>query len=306
MPGLGIRLARLRRLLHDPEQLLVAVAAVQLARDPLRDGVGFRVVRLAAVVGIAVTGVVHFFLLRPLLDLDGADWVADKLLHMAVPAAGRRRVGAVRPAAPGRPRARLAGSWPGRWPGWARRWSSGRVTGWYPYPFLDHREDGWDHVRRRRRSGSRCCSCVLFAVVARSSTAGPGRPRRTPWVPSPRDRSAAMTDRHRPDRPAQRHRLRRVRGGRRLVGAPAPLRPVRPRRLLRLLPRPARHARTSATTGHPVVQSFEPGEDWFWDFARRDGRATGPSSRRRPRVPTTSRCPARRSGCPLTGASHVH
>ena len=21
------------------------------------------------------------------------------------------------------------------------------------------------------------------------------------------------------------------------------------------------------STGHPVVQSFEPGEDWFWDFS---------------------------------------
>jgi len=23
-------------------------------------------------------------------------------------------------------------------------------------------------------------------------------------------------------------------------------------------------------TGHPIVQSFEPGEDWFWDFSRED------------------------------------
>jgi hypothetical protein len=29
----------------------------------------------------------------------------------------------------------------------------------------------------------------------------------------------------------------------------------------------ARHARAhAAETGHPVIQSFEPGEDWFWDF----------------------------------------
>jgi len=36
----------------------------------------------------------------------------------------------------------------------------------------------------------------------------------------------------RPDSPAERHGLRRVRGGRRLVAAPAPLHPVRPHRLL--------------------------------------------------------------------------
>ena len=23
---------------------------------------------------------------------------------------------------------------------------SGGLTGWYPYPFLDHRRHGWDHV----------------------------------------------------------------------------------------------------------------------------------------------------------------
>ncbi|WP_103380111.1 UBP-type zinc finger domain-containing protein [Pseudonocardia dioxanivorans] len=30
---------------------------------------------------------------------------------------------------------------------------------------------------------------------------------------------------------------------------------------------PAQHAsRHAADTGHRIVQSFEPGEDWFWDF----------------------------------------
>ena len=51
-----------------------------------------------------------------------------------------------------------------------------------------------------------------------------------------------MTERrgHRPGRAAERHRLRRVRRRRRLVGAPAPLRAVRAHRLLRLLAGPAR------------------------------------------------------------------
>lgn len=31
---------------------------------------------------------------------------------------------------------------------------------------------------------------------------------------------------------------------------------------------PAQHAsKHAASTGHPVVQSFEPDEDWFWDYA---------------------------------------
>ena len=32
---------------------------------------------------------------------------------------------------------------------------------------------------------------------------------------------------------------------------------------------PSRHARAhAASAGHPVIRSFEPGEDWFWDFTR--------------------------------------
>ena len=32
---------------------------------------------------------------------------------------------------------------------------------------------------------------------------------------------------------------------------------------------PAQHATAHyEASGHPVMQSFEPGEDWFWDFAR--------------------------------------
>jgi hypothetical protein len=39
---------------------------------------------------------------------------------------------------------------------------------------------------------------------------------------------------------------------------------------------PSQHATAhAAATGHPVVQSFEPGEDWFWDYTR-DDYADGP------------------------------
>ena len=38
----------------------------------------------------------------------------------------------------------------------------------------------------------------------------------------------------------------------------------------------SRHARAhAAATGHPIAQSFEPGEDWFWDFAL-DAYVDGP------------------------------
>jgi hypothetical protein len=138
-PGLGLRLGRLISYFTIQSNVLVAVTSVQLARDPGRDGATWRVVRLAAVVGITVTGVVHFLLLRPLLDLDGADYVADKLLHMVVP------VLAVVGWAVFGPRPRIDGRailvalvWPLAWLAWTL--VVGGVSGWYPYPFLDHRE----------------------------------------------------------------------------------------------------------------------------------------------------------------------
>ena len=39
---------------------------------------------------------------------------------------------------------------------------------------------------------------------------------------------------------------------------------------------PSQHARAHfLSSGHPYIQSFEPGEDWFWDFAN-DDYADGP------------------------------
>jgi hypothetical protein len=40
---------------------------------------------------------------------------------------------------------------------------------------------------------------------------------------------------------------------------------------------PAQHASAhAAATGHPVIRSFEPGEDWFWDFTTKSYVEDGP------------------------------
>jgi hypothetical protein len=144
-PDLPIRLGRLISYFTIQSNLLVAITATQLARNPARDGRGWRVVRLAAIAGITITGVVHFVLLRPLLDLDGADYVADKLLHMVVPVVAVVGWSLFGP----RPRisrrdAGLTLIWPFAW--LAETLVVGAASGWYPYPFLDHREDGTLHV----------------------------------------------------------------------------------------------------------------------------------------------------------------
>jgi hypothetical protein len=140
-PDLPARIYRFFAYFTIQSNLLVAIAAVQLARDPARDGRGWRVLRVAGIAGIGVTGLVHFVLLRPLLDLEGADYVADKLLHMVVPVlaiVGWALFGP-RPRVDRRAVTRAI-IWPFAWLAWTL--VVGGLSDWYPYPFLDHREDG--------------------------------------------------------------------------------------------------------------------------------------------------------------------
>ncbi|MFE3544202.1 UBP-type zinc finger domain-containing protein [Nocardia sp. NPDC059177] len=40
---------------------------------------------------------------------------------------------------------------------------------------------------------------------------------------------------------------------------------------------PSRHAsKHFASTGHPFIQSYEPGEDWFWNFTTSEVYSGGP------------------------------
>lgn len=144
-PGLGLRLARFAAYFTIQSNVLVAVATTMLAFDPARDGAAFRAVRLAGTVGITVTGLVHFLLLRPLLDLEGASWVADKLLHMVVPVLAVACWFALGP----RPRVdrraiAFAFAWPIAW--LAVTLTVAAATRWVPYPFLDFREEGAGEV----------------------------------------------------------------------------------------------------------------------------------------------------------------
>jgi hypothetical protein len=159
--------------------VLVAVGTVLLALASARDGSVFRAVRLAGVIGITVTGIVHFFLLRPLLDLEGADYVADKLLHMVVPALAIVGWALFGP----RPRVdRSAQIWSVVWPlaylGYVL--IVGGISDWYPYPFLDVDEKGWGHVL----GASVGITAVVLAFIA-AATAVDRRVKPAPeeWDP---------------------------------------------------------------------------------------------------------------------------
>jgi hypothetical protein len=163
-PGLAARVYRFFAYFTIQSNLLVAITSTALAREPALDRPVWRVLRLAGLVGITVTGLVHFVLLRPLLDLSGADWVADKLLHVAVPLLALAAWAAVGPRRPITAReAAYALCWPVVWLAWTL--VVGQVDGWVPYPFLDAGAEGWGAVAVVS-AGVTVLFLLLFAAYA--------------------------------------------------------------------------------------------------------------------------------------------
>ncbi len=144
-PPLGTRILRYFSYFTVQSNILVMVTTWALVRRPHHDGRVWRIARLDAVAGITITGVVHWFFLRPLLHLEGWSWVADKLLHVAVPLLAVVGWLVFGP--------RLRTSWSLLLPalGWPVLWlaytlAAGAVTDWYPYPFLDVTTKGYATV----------------------------------------------------------------------------------------------------------------------------------------------------------------
>ena len=192
VPPLLTRLGRLASYFTIQSNVLVAVTAVQLARDPSRDGRWWRAVRVAAVVGITVTGLVHFVLLRPLLDLAGANASPTSCCTWSSPCwpcSGGSSPG----PAHGHPGATRSSRWGGRSRGSPGRSSSVRVTGWYPYPFLDVAAEG---------VGAVVLTCVAVTVCSwpssqawSRSTAGWGASRSAGRPPNRPPRPPRQNDR---------------------------------------------------------------------------------------------------------------
>ncbi|NEK56366.1 UBP-type zinc finger domain-containing protein [Geodermatophilus sabuli] len=69
---------------------------------------------------------------------------------------------------------------------------------------------------------------------------------------------------------------------------------------------PSQHARAHATdTGHPVIRSYEPGEGWFWDFAREQA-VTGPDLAPPLAHPADQPAPGPRDRVPADWRSRLH
>lgn len=164
VPSLATRLLRLVSYFTIQANIAVAIAAAMLTRNPDRDGRGFRVLRLDAVIAIAVTGLVSWFLLRPLVHLEGWDSVADGMLHVAVPLLAflgwllfgpRPRITAATVG--------LALIWPVLWLGYTLL--MGEINGWYPYPFLNVTQLGYGQALINC-AGVTVLFLALFALAA--------------------------------------------------------------------------------------------------------------------------------------------
>ena len=133
---------------------LVAVSMVFIVRDRLGSQL-FRVVRLASLVGITVTGIVAAIALPPSPNYTFGSLVCDRLLHIVVPVLtfvgwlvfGPR--GLVR-------REDLLPSliWPVLW--LAATLALGPFVGWYPYPFINVDQLGY---------GRTLLNCTVIAVL---------------------------------------------------------------------------------------------------------------------------------------------
>ncbi|WP_337061556.1 Pr6Pr family membrane protein [Kineococcus sp. G2] len=153
--------------------LLVLAAAATLAVRPDRDGRGWRVLRLDALLGIAITGVVYATLLAPGVQPTGVDRWIDAVEHYAAPVATLAGWALFGP----RPRLDrrtllLAFAWPLAWVGWT--FAHGAVTGWYPYPFLDAAAVGYPAALAA--TGTVLAAGVLLAALLRAVE--PRLPRR--------------------------------------------------------------------------------------------------------------------------------
>jgi hypothetical protein len=147
LPHISTRVVRFLSYFTVESNILVAVTSVALVRRPGRTGRVWEILRLNALFGIAVTGVVYSTLLHGVVALHGAAAVTNALLHYVGPALAvvgwllfgpRPRVG--------EGTLMLSMLWPGLYV--AYTFAHGAVSHWYPYPFINVHTLGYVTVIR--------------------------------------------------------------------------------------------------------------------------------------------------------------
>jgi hypothetical protein len=156
------RIIRVLSFFTIQSNLLSGLVSAQLALRPDRDGTAWRSLRLAALYGITVTGIVYSTVLARIHEPNGpAETFVNDLVHYAVPAmmiTGWLAFG---------PRPRITGTtivgsllFPLLWIVYTL--IRGAIWKWYPYPFLDVASHGYGRVALNAVS----VTVVLAAVAA--------------------------------------------------------------------------------------------------------------------------------------------
>jgi hypothetical protein len=147
LPGHATLLIRFFSYFTTEANILVAVTSAFLVLDPNHDGPIWRVLRLEALFGITVTGVVYSTLLRGIVELHGVAAFTNTLVHYLSPALtviGWLVFG---------PRPRITENtlllsliWPVLYIAWT--FAHGAAAHWYPYPFTNVDKFGYVDVIR--------------------------------------------------------------------------------------------------------------------------------------------------------------
>jgi hypothetical protein len=140
--GIGTRMIQTLSFFTIQSNILVLIVAATLVVNPNRDGRIWRVLRLDALLGITITGLVFDLILIHYVHPSGWQLVATIGFHYIAPWAtllGWLLFG---------PRPRIDRStmvWAFGWPiAWiAYTFIRGALIDWYPYPFLDVQEIGY-------------------------------------------------------------------------------------------------------------------------------------------------------------------
>lgn len=179
LPG---RVIRVFSFFTIQSNLLCGLVSAQLAVRPDRDGPAWRPLRLAALFGIAVTGIVYSTVLAAIHQPDGtAETLVNLTVHYVVPVAVIAGWLAFGP----RPRVdRRTAGWsllfPVLW--MAYTLVRGAIWGWYPYPFVDAAAHGYLHVAVNGVLVTLVLGAVaaLFALGDRRLPAAPRTPAAQP------------------------------------------------------------------------------------------------------------------------------
>jgi hypothetical protein len=173
--GIATRMIQTFSFFTIQSNLLVLVAAITLVINPLRDGRVWRILRLDALLGIVITGLVFDLVLIRYVHPSGWQLVATIGFHYIAPWATLLGWLLLGPR-PRIDRATIAWAlvWPIAWTVYT--FVRGAIINWYPYPFIDVHDVGYA-VALRNTAFVFILAVALIAAFSLIDRRRPAAPR---------------------------------------------------------------------------------------------------------------------------------